>query len=112
MRDAAGTPIAKAAIDYEESEAAGTIIQLVTHPDFQGQGHARRLIAEAEARIRGRGLQRARLAVEPDNSRALGLYEFLGYRRVGMREGGWEYERDDGSLDWYRTVLIDMEKQL
>ena len=40
------------------------------------------------------------------------LLAHLGYRPVGERETGWEYEREDGTIDWYRAVVIDMEKSL
>lgn len=46
--------------------------------DLQGQGHARRLLAEAERRIEARGLRTARLAVEPDDERVRRLYEHVG----------------------------------
>ncbi len=112
VRDADGAPIAKGAIDYEETPGAGTLFQLATRTDLEGRGHARMLIEEAERRIRARALTTARLAVEPDNDRARRLYEHLGYQPVGERETGWEYERDDGRLDWCRTIVIDMEKRL
>ncbi len=100
------------AIDYEETPGAGTMIQLATRTDLEGRGHAQVLIEEAEKRIRARALTTARLAAEPDNGRARRLYEHLGYHPVGERETGWEYEREDGQLDWYRTIVIDMEKPL
>ena len=112
VRDRTGAPIAKGAIDYEETRGVGTIIQMATRPDLEGRGHASRLIAEAEKRIRTRGLPKVRLAVEPDNARAKRLYEHLGYRPVGERETGWEYDREDGVVGWYRTVVIDLEKTL
>ncbi|HUP86991.1 MAG TPA: N-acetyltransferase [Acidimicrobiales bacterium] len=112
VRDGTGTPVAKGGVDFEETSGAGTIFQLATHPDLQGRGHAQRLIAAAEDRIRSRGLTTARLAVEPDNTRAVRLYEHLGYRRVGERDVSWEYERDDGALDRYHTTVVDMEKSL
>ncbi len=112
VRDEGGTPIAKGAIDYEEFPGFGTIIQVATRSDLEGRGHAQRLLAEAEARIRARGLPAAQVAVEPDNTRARRLYEYLGYQPIGERETGWEYEREDGVRDWYRTVVIDMQKPL
>ena len=112
VRDADGLPIAKGAIDWEEAPNAGTIMQLATREDLQGRGHARRLIAEAEGRIRDRGLRTIRLSVEPDNERARRLYEHLGFRACGEREIGWEHETDDGTIGWYSTVVVDMEKSL
>ena len=112
VRDTVGVPIAKGGIDWAHEAGAGTIWQLATHGDHEGRGHATRLIAEAERRIRERGLPRARLAVEPDNTRARALYEHLGYVVAGEREVGWEHEREDGSMGWYATTVLEMEKHL
>lgn len=112
VRDSAGVPIAKAAIDFEEFDGAGTIIQVATRSDLEGRGYAKRLLEEAEVRIRERGLRLARLAVEPGNARARRLYEFVGYVPTGERATGWEYEDDDGAVKWFSTVVIDMEKPL
>jgi ribosomal protein S18 acetylase RimI-like enzyme len=112
VRDQSGAPIAKGAIDYEERTGAGTIMQLATRADLEGRGHARRLISEAERRIRSRGLLVACLSVEPEDARARRLYVHLGYDVVGEREIGWEREREDGELEWHRTTVLDMEKVL
>lgn len=105
-------PVAKGAVDYEEFPGAGSIMQLATRDDLQGQGLATLVIAEAERRMRARGLGTARLAVEPDNERALRLYLHLGYRSIGERATGWEYERPDGTLGQYRTTVVDLVKDL
>lgn len=112
VRDEDGSPIAKGGIDYEEHPGAGATFQLATRSDLEGRGFATMLIAEAEQRIRARGLPMACLSVEPDNDRARRLYEHLGYVAVGERQVGWEHELEDGSLGWYSTVVIDMEKPL
>jgi ribosomal protein S18 acetylase RimI-like enzyme len=112
VRDEQGAPVVKGAIDYEEHPGAGSIMQLATRTDLEGRGLAKMLIGAAEQRMRGRGLATARLSVEPDNARALRLYEHLGYRAIGEREIGWEHELEDGSLGWYSTVVVDMAKSL
>jgi ribosomal protein S18 acetylase RimI-like enzyme len=103
-----GEPVCKGAIDYEQLEDTGEIMQVATHPDLEGKGYATRLIAEAEVRIAARGVGRALLSVEPENDRAMGLYLHLGYVPVGEREIGWE--TDDGG--WYSTRVVDLEKRL
>ena len=112
VRDENGSPVAKGGIDYEEHPGAGATFQLATRPDLEGRGLATMVIAEAERRIRARGLSTACLSVEPDNARAVRLYEHLGYVAVGEREIGWEHELEDGSLGWYSTVVTDMAKPL
>jgi ribosomal protein S18 acetylase RimI-like enzyme len=49
-----------------------------THPDHLGRGHAAALMMELMRRIRGRG-EKAFLHVRRDNTRAVGLYERLGF---------------------------------
>lgn len=51
-----------------------------THPDFQGQGLARKLMRAVIDRIVGEG-DAAFLHVYPDNAGAIGLYHTLGFRR-------------------------------
>lgn len=112
IRDSRGAPVAKGAVDYEETPGAGTIFQVATRPDLEGHGLATRLIADAERRIVARGLSLARIAVEPDNKRAVRLYEHLGFRAIGERQTGWEREYADGVRRFYSTVVVDMEKAL
>ena len=112
VRDAEGVPIAKAGIVYDELPGCGVIMQMATREDVQGRGHASRLVAEAERRIAARGVRRAVLSVEPANERAARLYAHLGYRPIGERDVGWDYEREDGVLDHYRTRIVDLAKDL
>ena len=112
VRDDAGAPVCKGAIDYDELPGAGTIMQVATRDDLQGQGLAQRLVHAAEERMRRKGVRTARISVEPDNGRALRLYEHLGYRPVGERTVGWEHEPEPGVLRWYETTVIDLEKSL
>ena len=111
VRGADGDPICKGAVDYAEHPGAGTIVQVATRPGFEGRGLATMLMAEAERRIASRGLP-ARLGVEPDNERARRLYEHLGYVAVGDRDVGWEHEHPDGTIGWYSTTIVELEKRL
>jgi ribosomal protein S18 acetylase RimI-like enzyme len=61
------------------------ISAVCTHPEHLGQGHARRLITLLLGRIQGRG-ELAFLHVREDNTRAVELYERLGFRkRVSLK---------------------------
>jgi ribosomal protein S18 acetylase RimI-like enzyme len=111
IRDDDGDPVCMGAIDYAEHPGAGTIVQVATRPGFEGRGLATALMREAERRIARRALP-ARLGVEPDNERARRLYHHLGYVVVGEREVGWEHEHADGTIGWYSTTIVEMEKQL
>jgi ribosomal protein S18 acetylase RimI-like enzyme len=111
VRDDGGEPLCKGAIDYSDHAGAGAIVQVATRPGFEGRGLATTLMVEAERRIAARGLS-ARLGVEPDNERARRLYDHLGYVVVGERGVGWEHEYPDGTIGWYSTTIVEMEKRL
>ncbi|KQU64792.1 acetyltransferase [Aminobacter sp. DSM 101952] len=51
-------------------------------PEFEGRGVASALIGALEREISGRGFSKARIHVAAANTRALGLYEHLGYVEV------------------------------
>jgi ribosomal protein S18 acetylase RimI-like enzyme len=107
-----GTPVGKAGIDYAVGPRRGVVWQVVVHDDLQGLGIGTRLLEVAEARMRARGCRVAALSVEIDNPRARALYERLGYRGLGTRATGWEVDGPDGSVAWYSTDVVDMEKRL
>jgi diamine N-acetyltransferase len=52
---------------------------------FRGAGLGRRLMLEAEAHARTRGVRRLLLGVYSGNNAAISFYERLGYKRVGER---------------------------
>lgn len=53
----------------------------------QHRGHARFMLEDLVARCRQAGAQRLWLEVRTGNTRAQGLYERFGFRRVGLRKG-------------------------
>lgn len=112
VRDRDGAPVCKTGVDYAAVAGRGTIWQLATHSEFEGRGLATAIIAAAESRMRGRSLTAARLGVEYDNQRALGLYLHLGYVQVGEEPASWEYLNDDGTRRLYETVCAILEKPL
>lgn len=48
-------------------------------PEYRGSGVARALIDAAETRLRSAGLKRVEIYAVAENTRALRLYEALGY---------------------------------
>jgi predicted GNAT family acetyltransferase len=61
------------------------ISAVCTHPEHLGQGYARQLVVPLLGRIQARG-ERAFLHVREDNTRAVDLYERLGFRtRVSLK---------------------------
>jgi ribosomal protein S18 acetylase RimI-like enzyme len=58
--------------------------RLCIHPDFQGRGLAKKLMSFAEEYALKQGYRNIRLDTSTVNQTALGLYDRLGYRRVGI----------------------------
>jgi ribosomal protein S18 acetylase RimI-like enzyme len=105
-------PVAKGGVDYQVVEGVGTLWQLAVHPALQSCGIGTFLVEAAESRIRHRGLHRAQLAVEENNTRARALYERLGYVAYGRRPDSWDVEAPDGSLRRFETLCTLMRKEL
>jgi ribosomal protein S18 acetylase RimI-like enzyme len=112
VRAPGGEPIAKGGIDYTMRDTAGTLWQLVTHDQLRSLGLGTCLIAEAERRIRRRGLPWAMLSVEDDNPRARALYERLGYAAWRQETAAWHYEDEQGALRLYETRVTVLRKRL
>lgn len=69
------------------------VLNVAVDPPERRRGVARALLAETLARAREKGAALATLEVRKGNVPALGLYEALGFRRVGVRP---RYYADDG----------------
>lgn len=74
------------------------ITDLWVSPDVEGQGIGTALIVATEERIGLRGYDTVEIDVMTENRRALGLYEYLGYRPI--RE----------SLDVDAYLLVELHK--
>jgi len=59
-----------------------SIGNVAVHPDYRGQGIARRLMEAAIERVRDQGGTTVLLEVHADNAPAVRLYEGLGFRRL------------------------------
>jgi ribosomal protein S18 acetylase RimI-like enzyme len=61
-----------------------------THPDFQGQGLGKAVMAEGLRRMQAAGMRRASLVFNPNNVAARALYTSMGFRAsrsfVGYRK--------------------------
>ena len=77
------------------------------HPDFQGRGLGKRLMAEQLRLAAERGARRVELGVWEDNTRAIALYEASGFvyegtrRYNGIRTGG-----HCSTLDMALTLIV------
>jgi ribosomal protein S18 acetylase RimI-like enzyme len=108
----ADLPVAIGAVDYLPHAGAGLLTQLSVHPALQSCGIGTVLIRAAEQRISARGLDRAELAVELDNSRARALYERLGYTAYDEVLESWDQQDAAGSITRYETMCTQMRKDL
>jgi [ribosomal protein S18]-alanine N-acetyltransferase len=68
-------------------EHVGYIITLDVAQNRRRHGLARRLMAEAETRVRAAGATAITLHVFPGNVGAVHFYEAIGYQRLGTVEG-------------------------
>lgn len=59
---------------------------LAVEPEFWGRGYGRALLTSALNLMRDRGFERARVWVEINNARAIGLFESFGFKRTGRLE--------------------------
>lgn len=66
--------------DYFTHERQAHVEDLALDPQGEGKGLARRLMEAAESWARGRGHRRITLNVWAQNTRAIGLYQRLGYQ--------------------------------
>lgn len=62
------------------------ILNLCVDRLYQRQGYARALLRHAETEAKELGAEAAHLEVRRSNSRAIALYEQLGYRQIGERK--------------------------
>ena len=63
------------------------ITNLAVHPEWRRRGVARQLLRAALIEGVARGVTLAFLEVRPSNTRALALYESLGFHVIGRRNG-------------------------
>ena len=67
-------------------------------PQWRRRGLARELVSAAHAWAVSRGGAIAHLEVRSSNAAAIGLYEGMGYRRVGVRRGYYSDNGEDAFL--------------
>ncbi|AXK70916.1 ribosomal-protein-alanine N-acetyltransferase [Lysobacter sp. TY2-98] len=88
------------------SLAAGEahVLNICVAPEFQGQGHGRRLLRSLVQLARSRGAQRLFLEVRPSNRHAIALYDQEGFNEIGRRPR--YYPAKDGRED---AIVMAME---
>jgi ribosomal protein S18 acetylase RimI-like enzyme len=85
--DASGRPVAYGMLRGWDEGYTIPSLGIGVRSDAYGQGHGRRMMEALHAAARERGAPSIRLRVHPDNARARGLYDSLGYREAGRERG-------------------------
>lgn len=113
VAEGAGGPVrAIGGVDFTVEAQAGTLWQLITHPEHRGRGIGSVLIRGLEERILARGLTEARLRVRVANTRARALYERLGYRAMGITTVGWDALAPSGRAEHVHARCVLMARQV
>ena len=83
------------------AEGYAEIKRMFVHEAARGHGIGRQILAFLEDHLRGRGVGVARLETGVHSHEAIGLYERMGYTRIGPFAGYW----DDPLSVFYEKVL-------
>ena len=65
---------------FDTVNRIGLFEPVATHPDFQGQGLGKAVMAEGLRRMYAAGMRRAILGFDPNNAAALALYTSMGFQ--------------------------------
>jgi GNAT superfamily N-acetyltransferase len=65
---------------FDQVNRVGLFEPVGTHPDFQGKGLGKAVMADGLRRMKAAGMLRAILGFDPNNVAALALYQSLGFR--------------------------------
>lgn len=87
LRGTAGGPLLGVlwfAVRQRASDRIAYVYDIVIHPPFQRQGHARRAFLALEDKVREMGLSGITLHVFGHNTSARALYESLGYQATNI----------------------------
>lgn len=80
VRSPDGRGASACTIWFDPLNGVGLFEPVATHPDFQGKGLGKAVMAEGLRRMKAAGMQRAVVGFDPNNLAALALYTSLGFR--------------------------------
>ena len=81
---------------FEQIMDEGSIVEVAVHPDHRRKGVARELIESALKNADG--LNSVFLEVRESNTPAIGLYESLGFDRIGVRKGYYDKPKENAVI--------------
>ena len=79
VRSLDGRGASACTIWFDPVNRIGLFEPVATHPDFQGKGLGKAVMAEGLRRMKAAGMQRAVVGFDPNNAAALALYTSLGF---------------------------------
>lgn len=65
---------------FDPLNGVGLFEPVGTHPDFQGKGLGKAVMAEGMRRMKAAGMRRAVVGFDPSNAAALALYTSMGFQ--------------------------------
>lgn len=74
------------------------MMNIAVHPDYRRRGIAESLIDVLVRELKNRGSVCLTLEVRASNDPAIGLYEKLGFREVGLRKNYYRNPREDARI--------------
>ena len=80
----------------------GEITNVAVHPDFRGQGIARKMMKHVLQDSLIKGMTAFTLEVRAGNQPAIALYERFGFRTEGIRQAFYEDPVEDALIMWLR----------
>lgn len=80
VRSPDGRGASACTIWFDAVNGVGLFEPVGTHPDFQGKGLGKAVMAEGLRRMKAAGMQRAQVGFDPNNAAALALYTSMGFR--------------------------------
>ena len=82
----------------------GELLRIAVNEDHRGCGIGKEILSILHKRARALGCGSVFLEVRESNLNAIGLYESMGYTRIGIRKGFYKAPREDAFL--YKKDLI------
>jgi len=80
VRSPDGRGASACTIWFDPVNGVGLFEPVSTHPDFQGKGLGKAVMAEGLRRMKAAGMRRAIVGFDPNNVAALALYTSMGFR--------------------------------
>ena len=80
VRSPDGQGAAACTLWFDPVNKVGLFEPVATHPDYQGKGLGKAVMAEGMSRMKAAGMERAIVGFDPGNAAALALYTSMGFQ--------------------------------